>query len=238
MNVTTEHCARCETPLESGDLRCSICGQATPVQSAAREHLEVQILRCTGCGAAMAYDPDHQAPSCSFCGEVVELQTLEDPLEQTDAFLPFTLDRDGAGTALRHWLGSLSWFRPSDLKSTARLEELRPLWWAGWLFDAEALVSWSSDSNAGSRRSSWAPHAGQNQMIFDDILVSASRGLTDQEIQATAPGCDITTAHDEPSGATPVIVEQFDLQRSQARRKIVDAIQKIATSRVQQQHIP
>jgi len=238
MNVTTEHCARCETPLESGDLRCSICGQATPVQSAAREHLEVQILRCTGCGAAMAYDPDHQAPSCSFCGEVVELQTLEDPMEQTDAFLPFTLDRDGAGTALRHWLGSLSWFRPSDLKSTARLEELRPLWWAGWLFDAEALVSWSGDSNAGSRRSSWAPHAGQNRMIFDDILVSASRGLTDQEIQATAPGCDFTTAHEKPSGATPVIVEQFDLQRSQARRKIVDAIQRIATSRVQQQHIP
>ena len=53
-------------------------------------------------------------------------------------------------------------------------------------------MSWSGDSNAGSRRSSWAPHAGQNRMIFDDILVSASRGLTDQEIQATAPGCDIT----------------------------------------------
>ena len=238
MNTTAEQCARCETPLESGDLRCSICGQAAPVQTTQREHIHVQILRCTGCGAALSYDPDHQSPSCSFCGDVVELQTQDDPMEQTDQFLPFTVNREHAGTALRQWLGSLGWFRPSDLKSTARLEELRPLWWAGWMFDAEAIVSWTGDSNAGSRRSSWAPHAGQNQMVFDDIVVSASRGLTDHEIQATAGGYDFSTAQDSPAGATPVTVEQFDLQRSQARRKIVDAIQRIATSRVQQQHIP
>lgn len=238
MKTSTAHCERCETPLEGGDLRCSICGQAAPQQSIAREHVEVQILRCTGCGAAVAYDPEHQAPSCSFCGEVVELQTIEDPMEQSNGFLPFTVDRDDARRALRNWLGTLGWFRPSDLKSAARLEQLRPLWWVGWLFDAEALVSWSGDSNVDSRRSSWAPHAGQVAMNFDDILVSASRGLTDQEVQSTGPGYDLRTAREEPLGAEDATIEQFDLQRSQARYEIVKAIQVIASDRVRTQQIP
>lgn len=238
MHTTTAHCERCETPLESGDLRCSICGQAAPVSAETREHVEVQILRCIGCGAAVAYDPEHQAPSCSFCDEVVELQTVEDPMEQSEGFLPFTVNRDDARKALRTWLGSLGWFRPSDLTSAARLEQLRPLWWVGWLFDAEAFVSWSGDSNAGARRSSWAPHSGQVAMEFDDILVSASRGLTDKEVHSAAAGCDLRSVREEPSGVERATIEQFELQRSQARREIVNAIQAIASDRVDEQHIP
>lgn len=238
MTSAIENCERCESPLETGDLRCSICGQASPADRPHAEKLTVQILRCKGCGAATAYDIEHQAPSCTFCDSVVEVETVEDPMEQSQGYLPFTTGQDEARKAMRHWLSSLGWFRPSDLTTSARLEQLKPLWWVGWVFDAESQVSWAADSNAGSRRSAWAPHSGQVNMTFDDILVSASRGLSDAEVSAICPGCDLSTIRDEPEGAQNATIEQFDLQRSQARQQIISAIQTIAAQRVEQNEIP
>lgn len=186
----------------------------------------------------MAYDPRRRAPSCGFCGSVSALETLEDPMEQSEGALPFTVDRSEARTALKRWLGGLGWFRPADLRSEARLETLQPLWWVGWVFDARALISWSADSNAGNRRSAWAPHAGQAEMVFDDILVSASWGLTDGEVEAIGPGYDLSTRREAPEGADDATIEQFDLQRSQARRRIIDATEAVATQRVEQEHVP
>lgn len=236
--TTTTLCERCETPLEPGDLRCAICGQAAPVREDVRHDVAVQILRCSGCGAAVAYDPTHRAPACSFCGEVMHVETQDDPVEQSEGYLPFTVDQDTARRALRHWLGTLGWFRPDTLKSAAKIEQLTPIWWVAWVFDAEALVSWAGDSNADSGRSDWAPHAGQTPMSFDDILVSASRGLTKSEVDAVGSGYDLSTVADEPRGAEGATIEQFDLQRSQARQQIVYAIRQIADSRAAVEHIP
>jgi len=238
--VTTaiQNCERCESPLETGDLRCSICGQASPADRPHAETLTIQILRCKGCGAATAYDIEHQAPSCTFCDSVVEVETVDDPMEQSEGYLPFTTGQDEARKAMRHWLSSLGWFRPSDLTTSARLEQLKPLWWVGWVFDAESEVSWAADSNAGSRRSAWAPHSGQVNMTFDDILVSASRGLSQSEVSAIGPGCDLGSIRDQPEGAQNATIEQFDLQRSQARQQIIAAIQNIAAARVEQNEIP
>lgn len=238
MTTAIQNCKRCESPLESGDLRCSICGQASPADRAHAENLTVQILRCKGCGAATAYDIEHQAPSCTFCDSVVEVETVDDPMEQSEGYLPFTIGQDEARQAMRHWLSSLGWFRPSDLTTSARLEQLKPLWWVGWVFDAESEVSWAADSNAGSRRSAWAPHSGQVNMTFDDILVSASRGLSQSEVSAIGPGCDLGSIRDQPEGAQNATIEQFDLQRSQARQQIIAAIQSIAAARVEQNEIP
>ena len=220
--ATTTLCERCETPLEPGDLRCSICGQAAPViEEQQRRDVAVDILRCDGCGAA-----------------VMHVETQHDPLEQSEGFLPFTVDQETARRSLRHWLGTLGWFRPDSLKSAAKIEKLTPIWWVGWVFDADALVSWAGDSDADAGRSAWAPHAGQTPMNFDDILVSASRGLTNQEVDVVAPGYDLSTVAEEPQGAPNGTIEQFDLQRSQARQQIVYAIQQISSSRAAAQHVP
>ncbi len=238
MTSAIENCERCESPLETGDLRCSICGQAAPAQRPQTEKLTVQVLRCKGCGAATAYDIKHQAPSCTFCDSVMEVETLEDPQEQSEGYLPFTIGQDEARKAMRHWLSSLGWFRPSDLTTSARLEQLKPLWWVGWVFDAESNVSWAADSNAGSRRSAWAPHSGQVSMTFDDILVSASRGLSNAEVSAIGSGFNLATIREQPEGAQDATIEQFELQRSQARQQIIEAIQSIAAQRVESEHIP
>ena len=231
-------CDRCESPLEAEDLRCSICGKSAPRETVTREKVVVQVLRCTGCGAAVAYDPKYQAPACSFCDSVVKLETIEDPMEQTEGYLPFTVTPEQARRALGTWLASLGWFRPSDLTTAARLEQLRPLWWVAWVFDAEAFVSWAADSNAGAQRSAWAPHSGQTELHFDDILVSASRGLTATEASVVSRGLDLRTVREHPEGAENATLEQFDLQRSQARQQVTNSIHGLAAQRVSERAIP
>ena len=95
MNAPLHPCHRCESPIERGDLRCAICGLPTPVTPAgavATDEIVAAILRCNGCGAAVAYDAKAGAPKCGFCGSVMEVETPEDPIEEAQSFLVFRVD--------------------------------------------------------------------------------------------------------------------------------------------------
>lgn len=245
-------CRRCKTAIEAGDLRCSVCALTVP--EAPRDAVArpaAKILRCRECNAAVSYTVEKQAPACGFCGSVMEVEQPIDPVEQAEWIVPFSVDYDAARQSLRRWLGSLGWFRPGDLASSATVDSLHPLHWAAWLFDAEAKVSWAADSDAGSGRSRWAPHAGSTSFSWDNIVVSASRGLTTQETIKLAPGFRVELAERAPPepgasselGASPPAegaptVERFDLQRSAARKKILESIEATAAAQLQRGHIP
>lgn len=227
----SDACTRCASPLERGDFRCAICGLPTPVAAKDTE-LEretiAKVMRCHGCGAAVAYDAKVAAPKCAFCGAITELETPEDPLETAEAYLCFRVDPEQAKAALRTWLGGLGWFRPPDLRDGAVVDALVPLWWAGWTFDAGVQVTWAADSNAGAGRSAWAPHAGSFALELDNILVSASRGLSNAECEALTPGYNLRDTAPAPDGPPRATVEQFDVQRSAARQTIAQALTSTA----------
>lgn len=238
------NCTRCTTPLEDGDLRCAVCAavRATDAAGPASTALTVSILRCTECGAAMAFSAEAQAPRCGFCGAVTKVEQPVDPLEKAEIGLPFAVDRAAATGALKGWLGSRGWLRPKDLSSNAAVETLEPLRWAAWVVEARALVSWAADSDLGSHRSAWAPHAGQVHMDFDGIVVPASRGLTHKECSHLTPHYRLETAApiEDPAshGGSGGAVEEFDAQRSAARRTVVEAIEATAAGRLAQGTIP
>jgi hypothetical protein len=240
MTTTPGDCGRCASPLERGDLRCPICNAAAPRTAAEdRETTAVEVLRCSACGAAVTYDVRSRAPACAFCGSVMRLEAPDDPLEETQLELPFTVDRTSAEQAYAEWLRGLGWFRPSDLGSASRLETMTPLWWVGWAFDAEATVTWAADSDAGARRSDWAPHSGQTELHFDDVVVSASRGLTAGETDRLIPSYDLGTVRDavrEPEPGTTA--ERFDLPRSAARGRVTAFIERLVRRRLEKEAIP
>jgi hypothetical protein len=217
-------CERCGTPLEHGDVRCAICGQASSQVRQAPARATAAVLRCEQCGAAVSYSAEAHGARCAFCTAVMRIEEPTDPIEAAEQVLPFTIDPSTAQATLRAWMKSLGFFRPSDLATRASVASLRPLFWAAWIFDATALVSWTADSNEGSRRSSWAPHAGQTPMTFRSVLVPASRGLIAQECGQLAPGFDLQTARSEPKGPPGAMLERFDVQRSAARAIIADAV--------------
>ena len=232
-------CTRCASPLERGDFRCAICGLPTPVSApdAATTEIVAAVMRCHGCGAAVAYDAKVAAPKCAFCGALTELETPDDPLEQAEAYLCFRVDVEQAKAALRTWLGGLGWFRPPDLRDGAIVDKLEPLWWAGWTFDAGVEVTWAADSNAGAGRSAWAPHAGSFALELDNVLVSASRGLSLSECEALTPGYNLRDTIDAPEPERRATVEQFDVQRSAARQTIARALTHTA-ARHAATHVP
>jgi hypothetical protein len=197
----------------------------------ATERTIAKILRCDGCGAALSYVAEVGAPRCVFCAAVMRVEQPSDPLEVAERVLPFAVTPDAARAALRRWLGSRGFFRPSDL-ATASLEALKPTLWCAWLVGADALVSWTADSNAGSGRSSWAPHAGQTPMRFERLVIPASRGLTHPECVRLVPSYDVGALLPAASAHAGALVEQFDVQRSAARRHVVEAIERTAAARL------
>jgi len=240
--VTTaaDSCRRCSSPFEDGDLRCAVCGHAAP--AVVRDDVAeatVEVLRCEGCGAAVAYSVAARAPQCAFCGSIVRLEVPEDPLEQVGLILPFTVGRSRAEESFRQWQCGLGWFRPADLRSASRLESLRALWWVGWAFDVDTLVSWTADTDAGAARADWAPHAGQTELGLDGIVVSASRGLTARETSRLLPSYDLGSARErEPGDEAEAVVEQFELRRAAARRQVRSELERLVAERLRAGIIP
>jgi hypothetical protein len=166
-------------------------------------------------------------------------ETLSDPLEQTRFFLPFSLSRAEAEKVYRQWLGGLGWFRPSDLGHASTVEKMTPLWWVGWVIDANATVTWTADSDSGARRAEWAPHAGQNEIVFDDVTVAASRGLDASETDRLIGSYELKTATAAPSAdGGGVMVEQFDLPLSAARERVMAFIRSRVRERLERGIIP
>lgn len=222
-------CSRCASPLERGDLRCTICGLPTPRPPAsAVTETTASILRCHGCGAAVAYDPTARAPKCAFCRSVMEVETPDDPVEQASRFLRFTVEQGRAREALRTWLGKLGFFRPGDLQAGAAVTELKPLWWVGWIFHANTSITWAADSDFGAHRSNWAPHAGEFDLELRNVVVPASRGLSIDECRALLPGYDLRRSSPTAEGHPEATIEQFSVQRSAARRVILEALENVA----------
>jgi hypothetical protein len=113
-------CTRCETALEDGDLRCSICAFPIPApRPDPRPH--AQVLRCSECGAAVAFSAEARAPRCGFCGATMAIEQPVDPIETAQMRVPLTVERDAAEAALRGWLADRGWFAPRALASEAVL---------------------------------------------------------------------------------------------------------------------
>lgn len=240
MTLAASSCIRCQSAVEAGDLRCPVCYRAVPQKpSPSTRTLEAKILRCRGCGASMEYRAELQALACAFCGGTVDMEREIDPLEQTEQFLLFTVDREEAVEAYRRWLHDLGFFRPFDLASASRLESLRALWWVGWVFDADALVTWTADSDAGRREAPWAPHAGEFPIRFDDVVVPATTGLSLPECARLIPtyalGSGVSEPVDSPAGT---LRERFGVTRSTARTRIVETIRHLAEARVKAVAVP
>lgn len=231
-------CTRCGSELALGDLRCPICALVTPPVSVKGmpQGDTARVFRCQGCGAAVTYDIQAQAPVCGFCRAVVALETQADPLEEAEYFPAFGVDLAMARAALEAWWRVPRFFCPGALSSSAMVEDLRPLRWVAWVFDVEATVSWAADSNADSRRSDWAPHSGQFEEQYKDVVVSASRGLTQSETRQLAPhyasdhvfAPNPDLAMESTALGKSVVVERFNVQRSAARKLTSLSLQALA----------
>ncbi len=228
-------CARCLTSLEHGDIRCPVCALVVP-ESDTKAPVSRQVMRCAECNAALAYSAKHQNPVCGFCGSVMHVEEPVDPVEQPEARVTLAVTHEQAKASLKTWLGKRGFFAPTRLAAESTVDSVHPLWWAAWVCDVDAKVSWTADSNQGSGRSDWAPHAGQFVMQRLNLLISASRGLSAKETRGLTEHYDLAPTEAVPDGSHEV--EQFDAQRSVARRVVAEAITHEAVAEATRRHVP
>ena len=173
-----------EIPIEEG-LRLAQRGFGTPVTQ----------VTCNDCGAAVNVAPGEQTAKCAFCGSAKVLsQESAGTAIRPESMVPFKIDKAHANRTFEEWLSGL-WFRPSDLKKMAKLQEMGGVYIPFWTFDAWVRSNWTADAgyyyyeteyytdsegNRQSRqvqRTEWRFASGFRNDFFDDVLVCASRGL-------------------------------------------------------------
>lgn len=186
----------------------------------------------------MSWSAEKAAVACAFCGGAVALDEIVDPVEQTELWIPFYVDRERAQSALRAWFNTLGWFYPSDLASASTVDSIKAIWWPAWIFKARVQATWTADSDAGAGRSAWAPHSGVTELAFESILLGASRGLTEVEMASLAKAYDLSPAVTSPDRGFDVLEETFDIQRSAARKRVAKACQQLAAAAIKNGHIP
>ncbi|GEM_PF-496817 len=226
-------CERCGSELKEGELRCPVCGRFTPppekqddcgADDGGSQKARARVIRCTSCRAAVTYSPEAQNLRCAYCGEVAEVETPCNPIDETEKFYPFTVTREAAEEGLKTFWSRAKWYHHKDVAAKGTLTELRATWWPAWLCSADASFFWTADTTVGAGRSKWAPHAGRIDKKLDKFCVSASRGLTLRETSAIIDGYDLTSFESAPRGPEQATVECFELPRSQARQCILERI--------------
>lgn len=196
----------------SGKLKCGSCGTlrapaaggdvvetdlAAGLARAPRGRLGAgaKQLKCQECGATVELPDGLVATRCSFCDSPSVLASdARGDLIVPESVVPFAVGRDQAVASFNGWLKKL-WFRPSDLRQKASVEELRGVYVPFWTFDSQVSSHWTADAGyhyyteetstdsqgrEQTRRvqhTRWEPASGNRRDSVEDHLVCASAGI-------------------------------------------------------------
>lgn len=240
MSDVLEKCTVCQALIDEEDLFCSNCGAEAPHPEvvASATQITTHVFKCRGCGAAMSFDAQAQMLRCPFCGSG-ELEKEQDQLSIQPRFLIHArVVQDQAMLSLRKWLGNSFW-RPSDLVSSAVVQNMQLVYVPFWVFRAKTFTYWTADSSSTPPRASgdWYPLTGQHRSVYEGLLVGASSVLSTQEIRSIEP-YDFSEAVD----ATKVpldkfLYEQFRVPRKYARPYAKHGFESLE-SQACQQYVP
>lgn len=154
-----------------------------------------KAVRCKECGATVQYEPNVTTAKCLFCdSSYVAPHESSTKAIRPESLIPFQIDKAAASKRFSEWIGRL-WFRPSDLKQRAKLENLDGVYIPYWVYNAHVHSRWTADAGyyeyvtvtkrdsegkertVQERRIRWVPASGQREDDYRDLLVCASSGL-------------------------------------------------------------
>lgn len=158
----------------------------------------VTTIQCKDCGATVNVGEGERTTACAFCGskQVLNQATNEQAI-RPESMVPFVISKQEANKRFADWLGSL-WFRPSDLKRIAKVQEMGGVYVPYWVFASNVFSQWTAERGwyyyvdetyqttengqtvTRTRRvqhTRWEPAFGQRNDRYEDVLVCAGRGL-------------------------------------------------------------
>ncbi len=152
---------------------------------------------CQYCGAALQVEPGALTVACPYCGSA---QVLERPGDEAEAplfLLGFLVSREAASAAVQRYLRGHKLFAPSGV-GRANFADVRGLYVPTYLYTATARADYHAEigedyleEHAVGRgrnrhiehrmRTEWRPLSGTWAAYTPDVLVCASKGLSDAE---------------------------------------------------------
>ena len=168
----------------------------------------MSTFACGHCGASLAF-AGVRTETCPYCASpnIVERPPAADQPDP-EFVVTFVGDAEVARRALDRWLGSRTLFADSAIKR-ATVEDMRGIYVPAYLYSAVAHTDYHAhigehytetetykvkgeDGEIETRtrivtRTEYRPLSGYHVGYVTDVVVSASRGLTDRELGALQP---------------------------------------------------
>ncbi len=156
---------------------------------------DVKIIRCEHCGAEMVLRKNEIATKCVFCGAPNIVDESEFHGVKPDSMIPFQFTQAEAVTRCLNWLKKRV-YAPRKFKKTMDIETVKGAYYPIWTFDSTMETHYSgrlgkyyyvtvrkNGRTYQERRIRWFQVSGTDQQVFDDVLVSGSKRITNTELQ-------------------------------------------------------
>jgi hypothetical protein len=199
----------------------------------------VSTFACGQCGAGLAF-AGVRTETCPYCASPNFVERPPAAGQPEPAFVvTFVGDAEVARRALDRWLGSRTIFAESALRR-ARVEDLRGIYVPAYLYSAVAHTSYHAqigenytetetytvtgpDGKAETRtrtvtRTEYRPLSGTHISYVTDVVVSASRGLSDRELGRVEPFDMKLIRRFDPALVVGWIAEEFSRPADECER--------------------
>lgn len=139
----------------------------------------MKAIQCDGCGGAVGVVIGKPDPACLFCGSTALVPLDPDrEIEHPQASISFVIEQEIADKAFRTFARS-SYFYPPAIRSASL--HLRPLLVPAWRWSG-SMETYYTGLKRAATRSGKAPVAGALRLVFNQIVVPASKTLSQAEV--------------------------------------------------------
>lgn len=165
----------------------------------------VLIGQCDNCGAELRVEAEERTANCPYCDAPSVVARPPGPARPDPTFvLGFMLDKGRATEIIRRWIESKALFARSGFRH-ARAEKTRGVYLPVYLYGAEAHTEYSAligedytetyrtTDSKGNRvtrtrtATEWHELRGVHSTYVTDRVVTASRGMPNDELEAIEP---------------------------------------------------
>jgi hypothetical protein len=149
-------------------------------------------VSCRSCGAEILFEPLQRTARCPYCDSPSVVDRPETPDRPDPVFgLGFAVTHEEATRRMRRWIRGRK-MAPFDLKDKAA-EKVRGIYLPTYLYSATAYTTYAASiaehykGDDRERKTEYRELDGRHATYIADILVTASRGIPNDEIEGIEP---------------------------------------------------
>lgn len=219
--------------------RDAIPDHAEPQASAAPNLQVLDHIHCDNCGADIDVSAELSSIRCPFCDStyVVKQSEADRSRQRPEFVIGFAITKEKATELFFEWLGKNSWFRPGDLQYKAVSDKQQGVYVPFWHFTLKSHSKWSARIGEhwyrtetytvtvnGKRETrtrtvqetEWWPLSGVFRKYYSGYMVSASKGLPQNEAVAIQPYRLSSMMRFRPHFLAGWMLEEYSFSRDEA----------------------